>query len=52
MSYPTLKNEYNLLDNVNEMNNLTPVDLINIFGIMSEEIVVACFNLVVFSTML
>jgi hypothetical protein len=49
IKYPTLKNEYKILDNTNEMNNLTPVDLINILGIIAEEIVDASFNFVVFN---
>jgi hypothetical protein len=50
--YPTLKNEYDKLDTINEMNNLTPVDFCNIFGIISEEIIDNCFSFMKFNNSL
>lgn len=47
--FSALKKEYNFLDKENEMNNVTPVDLINILGVISEEIVNSSFNFVVFN---
>ena len=49
VKYPTLNNEYDKLDTTNEMNNLTPVDFCNIFGIISEDIIDNCFSFMKFN---
>ena len=46
LKYPNLISEYKKLDTENEMNNLIPIDLENIYGLISEKIIESSFNLI------
>ncbi len=46
INYPLLKSNVDTIDTNNEMNNLTPVDIQNIFGVFAEDLVKLEFELI------